>query len=68
MKAALKTPGLDVLVNNAGVGLHSPEGLKTVKPEELQHYLNVNVIGVHSMIAEFLPLLEAGNAKKVINV
>lgn len=68
VKAALKTSGLDVLVNNAGVSSYSPEGLKTVKPEDLKHCLDVNVTGPHSMISAFLPLLEAGKAKKVINV
>lgn len=68
IKAALRTSGLDVLVNNAGVSSYSPEGLKSVKPGDLQHCLDVNVTGPHRMISAFLPLLEAGKAKKVINV
>lgn len=68
VKAKLGTQGLDVLVNNAGQQAFAPGGTKTAPPEQLAHLFDVNVIGPHRMIAAFLPLLETGNQKKVINV
>lgn len=68
VKAKLGDQGLDVLVNNAGVQAYSPGGTKTVPSEQLAHVFDVNVVGPHRVIAAFLPLLEAGNQKKVINV
>ena len=60
--------GLDVLVNNAGMIAFAPGGTKTVTPEQMAHVFDVNVVGPQRMIAAFLPLLEAGQQKKVINV
>ena len=68
VKAKLGAQGLDVLVNNAGIQAFSPGGTKTAPPEQLAHQFDVNVIGPQRMIAAFLPLLETGNQKKVINV
>jgi len=60
--------GLDVLVNNAGVGPWHPEGVKSVTAEDLAKVFDVNVAGPQRMTVAFLPLLEKGNLKKVINV
>lgn len=68
VKAKLGTEGLDVLVNNAGTNVPPSTGTKTVPPEHLAKLFDVNVIGAHRVIAAFLPLLEIGNQKKVINV
>lgn len=68
VKAKLGAQGLDVLVNNAGISAYSPGGTKTVPPEQLAQVFDVNVIGTHRVTAAFLPLLETGNQKKVINV
>ena len=68
VKAKLGAQGLDVLVNNAGTSAFTPGGIKTVPPEQLAHLFDVNVIGPQRMTAAFLPLLETGNQKKVINV
>ncbi|ERF73791.1 hypothetical protein EPUS_09285 [Endocarpon pusillum Z07020] len=68
VKAKLGGQGLDVLVNNAGQQAISPGGTKTAPPEQLAHLFDVNVIGPQRVTAAFLPLLEAGNQKKVINV
>lgn len=38
------------------------------KVESLRHTLEVNVVGVHTMIQAFLPLLHAGHKKTVINI
>ncbi len=37
-------------------------------PELLADVFNVNVIGAQRMIAAFLPLLEKGEQKKVVNM
>ena len=66
--AKLGSEGLDVLVNNAGVMSSSPDGTKAIPPEQLADVFNVNVIGVHRVIAALLPLLQAGKQKKVINM
>lgn len=60
--------GLDVLVNSAGITAACPGGMRTVPPEQMAHVFDVNVIGTQRMIAAFLPLLETGNQKKVINL
>ncbi|KAL8727918.1 MAG: hypothetical protein Q9181_005531 [Wetmoreana brouardii] len=68
VKARLGAHGLDVLVNNAGVQAFCPGGTKTVPPEQLAQIFDINVIGPQRMISAFLPLLEAGKQKKIINV
>ncbi|KAK5715065.1 hypothetical protein LTR15_010481 [Elasticomyces elasticus] len=61
--------GLDVLINNAGVlGEVSAEGARFIPPEEMLRVLDVNVVGAHRVTAAFLPLLEKGKQKKVINM
>ncbi|KAL8649804.1 MAG: hypothetical protein Q9210_004182 [Variospora velana] len=68
VKTKLGHSGLDVLVNNAGITAVCPGGMRTVPPEQMTRTFDVNVIGSQRMIAAFLPLLETGNQKKVINV
>ena len=68
VKEKLGAQGLDVLVNNAGIQEFSPGGTKNAPPEQLARLFDVNVIGPHRIIAAFLPLLETGTQKKVINV
>ncbi|KAK4570134.1 hypothetical protein LTR86_002214 [Recurvomyces mirabilis] len=68
VETKLSGQGLDVLVNNAGIQTASPGGTKTVPPEDMLNVLNVNVVGVQRVTAAFLPLLEKGKEKKVINV
>lgn len=68
VKTRLGTEGLDVLVNNAGVSVVSPGGIKTLSAEDLAHVFDVNVVGTHRTIAAFLPLLEVGKLKKVISM
>lgn len=66
-----RTGSLDVLVNNAGVYLQRP-----VKPlEELdfadghfQRTMEVNAFGPLKMIQQFLPLLDLGYRKLIINI
>ncbi|KAK3651280.1 hypothetical protein LTR56_005737 [Elasticomyces elasticus] len=68
-EAELGDQGLDVLINNAGVfGEVFAEGARFIAPEEMLRVLDVNVVGPHRMTAAFLPLLEKGKQKKVINM
>ncbi|KAK7890699.1 hypothetical protein LTR67_007908 [Exophiala xenobiotica] len=60
------TKGLDVLINNAGVMPPSFQGI--AKMDNLRYALEVNVEAVHETIAAFLPLLQRGTLKKVVNI
>ncbi|CAK1363355.1 unnamed protein product [Cercospora beticola] len=62
------TPSLDVLVNNAGQGSFTPDGVRSVKAADLREILNTNLVSAQVVTAAFLPLLESGNEKKVINI
>ena len=65
------TPGLDILINNAGVHIEK----EIAKLEELdfsdghlERTLAVNTFGPLRMIQQFLPLLKAGQRKLIINI
>jgi short-subunit dehydrogenase len=58
--------GLDVLVNNAGIGAtgHFVE----VSPERLRKIMEVNFFGVTETVRAFLPLLRTGNQPAIVNI
>jgi NAD(P)-dependent dehydrogenase (short-subunit alcohol dehydrogenase family) len=68
---AEQTPGLDILINNAAVYLQKP-----IKPlEELdftdmhfQKTMDVNAFGPLRVIQQFLPLLDQGGQKLIVNI
>lgn len=61
--------GLDVLVNNAGIGgASSTFKLEGHSAQQVGDMLNTNVTGVHRMIVAFLPLLRKGREKKIVNL
>jgi NAD(P)-dependent dehydrogenase (short-subunit alcohol dehydrogenase family) len=68
---AKQTPTLDILINNAAIYLERP-----VKPlEELdvgdmhfQRTMDVNAFGPLRVIQQFLPLLEKGQRKLIVNI
>ncbi|KAJ2976592.1 hypothetical protein NQ176_g4864 [Zarea fungicola] len=66
VEAKLEGKGLDILINNAGIAQYAPDGVKCM--DNLQESLTVNVMGVHWVTRNFLPLLYKGNLKKVINM
>ncbi|KAI4723287.1 NAD(P)-binding protein [Aureobasidium sp. EXF-10727] len=70
IKATLSGQGLDVLVNNAGIsGLTSGSGsIRDMELDQLTQILDVNVVAVQRMSAAFMPLLEQGTQKKIINI
>lgn len=61
--------GLDVVINNAGIQAPSANG-KTdgFSAEEMGKVFETNVLGPQRVIREFLPLLQEGEGRKVINV
>ncbi|THY49202.1 NAD(P)-binding protein [Aureobasidium pullulans] len=68
VKANLQGKGLDVLVNNAGVMDHSPGKIGSMETDQLTWTLDINVVGVQRVTAAFLPLLEQGTQKKIVNI
>lgn len=56
---------LDVLVNNAGVGLYGP--LENISEEELRRQMEVNFFGAALLSKLFLPLLRVSSGK-IINI
>jgi NAD(P)-dependent dehydrogenase (short-subunit alcohol dehydrogenase family) len=68
---AEQTPGLDILINNAAVYLQKP-----IKPLEeldftdmhLQKTMDVNAFGPLRVIQQFLPLLDQGGQKLIVNI
>lgn len=58
--------GLDVLVNNAGIG--ATGHFMETQPETLRQIFEVNVFATGEMIREGLPLLKRGNQPLIVNV
>jgi len=68
VEKALGGKGLDVLINNAGIMDYTPKGASTMSPDDLNNVLTTNVTAVHLVTQAFLPLLEKGNLKKIVNI
>ncbi|OQO10792.1 hypothetical protein B0A48_04092 [Cryoendolithus antarcticus] len=64
----LGSQGLDVLINNAGTNDTHPKGMRSVQADALMSVFELNVVGVQRITSAFLPLLERGKQKKVINI
>ncbi|KAF8851045.1 short chain dehydrogenase reductase [Acephala macrosclerotiorum] len=60
VEANLDSKGLDVLINNAGILQYAPKGVNSI--------FTTNVLGVHWVTRAFLPLLQKGSLKKVVNI
>lgn len=60
--------GLDVLINNAGMMPVTPEGMKSLTAASLKEVYDVNVVSAQVMSKSFLPLLQKGKGKKIINM
>jgi short-subunit dehydrogenase len=58
--------GLDVLVNNAGIG--ATGHFVDASPERLRKIMEVNFFGLTETTRVFLPLLRRGNTPAVVNV
>lgn len=69
-RVAELTSALDVLINNAGVLLENRTRLENLDLTTLplQATLEVNTFGPLRMVQQFLPLLEKGDRKLIINI
>ncbi|HUH06768.1 MAG TPA: SDR family oxidoreductase [Egibacteraceae bacterium] len=56
---------VDVLVNNAGIGVAGP--LESVEVEALRRQLDVNLLGVHRMVRALAPMLIAAGGR-IVNI
>jgi short-subunit dehydrogenase len=59
-------PGVDILVNNAGVALGG--SFRDVSEDNFEWLFNINFWGVVRMTRAFLPLLQAGDDARLVNV
>jgi NAD(P)-dependent dehydrogenase (short-subunit alcohol dehydrogenase family) len=64
------TPTLDILINNAGVMLETRTSLPELDLARLPLFetLDVNTFGPLRMVQQFLPLLEKGDHKLILNI
>ena len=58
--------GIDVLVNNAGYGLHG--AIEEVSHEEMLHQYDVNVFGLMRVTRAVLPIMRARGHGHVVNI
>ncbi|BCR88869.1 uncharacterized protein ACHE_50067S [Aspergillus chevalieri] len=65
-QSILGQSSLDILVNCAGV-MSASDG-KVAEMDNLEWHMSVNVTGVHNVIRAYLPLMQSGQVKKVINI
>ncbi|CZT05500.1 related to short chain oxidoreductase (CsgA) [Rhynchosporium agropyri] len=66
VESRLRGKGLDVLVNNVGIMTNVPNGIASM--DDLASHFNVNVLGTHAVTRTFIPLLEKGTQKKIVNI
>src|ERR1044072_863797 len=60
------TPGIDVLINNAGALVNKP--FTEITMQELQHVYDVNVFAPFALTQEFIPLLGKSGAAHIVNI
>lgn len=58
--------GLDMLVSNAGLGIH--ERLDEGDPDKWQHVIETNLLGAMRCVRAFVPLIERGGGGDVVIV
>ena len=61
-------PGINVLINNAGIGLKLDLNDAALPLEELEHEIKTNLIGPIQMVHEFLPHLKRQRSATIVNV
>lgn len=64
--AITRVGGLDVLVNNAGIG--ATGHFADVSPDRLRQIMEVNFFGLTETTRVFLPILKKGNRPAVVNI
>lgn len=63
-----KGKGLDILINNAGIMPFGAAGVANLEAGQLQQVFDVNVVSAQRVTAAFLPLLQKGQEKKIMNM
>ena len=58
--------GLDILINNAGIG--ATGHFADVSPERMRKIMEVNFFGLTETTRVFLPLLQKGNRSAIVNI
>ncbi|KAG4434996.1 hypothetical protein IFR05_009521 [Cadophora sp. M221] len=66
VEAHLGGKGLDVLVNNVGIMGYTPGGIAGM--DDLSNHFTANVLSAHWTTRTFMPLLEKGTLKKIVNI
>ena len=61
------TDALDSVINNAGI-LFRAERIAEFDSDAMRQTFDVNVVGPMRMVHHFLPLLQAGDAPKLVNI
>ncbi len=59
---------IDLLINNAGVGIAEQKPLQDVSLDDYEHVLRVNAIGPVRVTQALLPNLRAGAGKRVVSI
>lgn len=65
-EAAEKMGGIDVLINNAGMGLNS--FIETMDPQHFQDVLDLNVMGVLHCTQAVIPVMKKQKSGQIVNV
>jgi len=63
---AMNYDGVDILINNAGVGLFAP--VEMMRPEEFDAVLRTNLFGVFYCCHEAIPLMKRRGGGYIINI
>ncbi len=64
----LKDQPIDLLINNAGVGITEMKPLQEVNLDEYEHVIQVNAIGPVRVTQALLPNLRAGTGRQVVAI
>lgn len=67
-RVSAHTDRLDVLINNAGVLHRGEPTVDALDPERLVEAYRINAVGPLRVTAAFLPLLQKGEGKRIVNV
>ncbi len=65
-RTAVELGGLDVLINNAGVGIFGT--VEAMTPEDFRTVLETNVLGVYYFCHEAIPLMKKHGGGYIINI
>ncbi|KAI9019169.1 4-dihydrotrisporin dehydrogenase [Phycomyces nitens] len=64
----LSPNGIDVLINNSGIGSDMNDTVETASAESYMTVFQTNVVGTSNVTEAFLPLLRKGNGRRIINI